>query len=191
MSWQSAINKAHQELVTQRDTRELGKIRQHANEHVVQEWLNGQANGWGALRHHELPSSIDSDHNCGSWDMMDPSSGLRIQAKYRAGKSESNRWHMEQTRRASGANSSKSRQGQVRYEEGEFDVMIFTSPPQISEDFVPDRDLIAIPASELKDPKNPGLLVGRVPPVLVKKWAERNPLEVINEVRNKMIKENE
>jgi len=189
MSWNNAINKAHKELVTQRDTREIGKIRQHANEHVVQDWINSQSKGWNALRHHELPDSIDSDHNCGSWDMIDPSTGLKIQAKYRGGKSESNRWHMEQTRRASGANSSKSIQGQVRYEEGEFDLMIFTSPPDISEDFIPERDLIVIPASELTDPKNPGLLVGRVPPVLVKKWAKRDPLKVINEVRNNKIKE--
>jgi hypothetical protein len=187
MTWVNAIIKAHAELVEAANTRELGKIRQHANEHAVQEWLNN-AWEWSVYRHEEMTEEQfgQLDYNCSGWDMLEPDSGMRIQAKYRAGKNKGNRWHMEQTRRTSGTNTKKSYNGQVRYEAGEFDIMIFTSPRQISEVFSPD-DLIAIPSDELHDPKKPGFLVGCVSPTLVKKWAARNAIEVVHEVRAKIL----
>ena len=189
VDWAGHIAAAHSELVEQENTRELGKIRQHANEHAVQNWLLHE--GFRVFRHEEMTEEQFGtlDHNCSGWDMVEPSSGLRIQAKYRGGKNENGRWHMEQTRRTTGANVSKSDNGQVRYEDNEFDMMVFTSPPSVSDTFSSD-DLIAIPVSELRDPKKPGFLVGRVSPALVNKWRNRQPIDVISEAISHKLSDN-
>ena len=187
MFWRDAINKAHTELVEESNTREIGKIRQHANEYMVQDWLNTVWE-YPVCRHEEMTEEQFGvlDHNCSGWDMLEPISGMRIQAKYRAGKNKSGRWHMEQTRRTTGTNTKKTHNGQVRYGAEEFDVMLFTTPQKISEVFSPG-DLIAIPSDELRDPMMPGFLVGRAPPALVEKWAQRDTIEVIREVRAKIL----
>ena len=191
ISWGESILKAHRNLVKGRNTRELGKIRQHANEFVVQEWLNADCSGgkWAVLRHEEMTEEQfgELDHNCSGWDLIEPVSGMTTQAKYRAGKNEGNRWHMEQTRRTSGNNSDKAHNGQVRYQVGEFDVIIFTSPEDITTSFS-SEDLIAIPSEELHDPKKPGFLVGRVPLKIVRKWRARPAAAVIREVREKILR---
>jgi len=186
-SWNSAIIKAHEQLVESKNTQVLGKIRQEANEYMVQDWLRTR---FKVYRHAEMTKEEFGplDSNCTGWDILEPETGMRIQVKYRGGKSESNRWHMEQTRRTSGKNEEKSHNGQVRYSDDEFDVMIFTSPSEIRNAFH-ESDLIAIPVSELKDLKKPGFLVGRVPPKLVKKWQNKNPMEVIKAVRGKLLSE--
>ena len=192
MNWEDAISMAHRNLINDGNTRELGKIRQHANEYAVQKWLNSESSWpWPVYRHEEMTEEQFGklDHNCSGWDMLEPISWLRLQAKYRAGKNESNRWHMEQTRRTSGNNSDKAHNGQVRYQVGEFDVMIFTSPEVIRPDFSCE-DLIAIPSEELHDPKKPGFLVGRVPPRLVKEWRKRSAIEVLRVVREKVLRRN-
>ncbi|MAH47317.1 hypothetical protein CMI37_15945 [Candidatus Pacearchaeota archaeon] len=192
MTWDLAITRAHRELIKESNTRELGKIRQHANEHAVQQWLDTEEEWkWPVYRHEEMTEEQfgQLDHNCAGWDILEPISGMRIQAKYRAGKNESNRWHMEQTRRTTGSNTEKSHNGQVRYEVGEFDVMVFTSPENITNIFSSD-DLIAIPTEELRDIKKPGFLVGRAAPKLVKKWRQRKAIEVIREVRDMIIRRN-
>ena len=186
ISWNEAMIKAHEQLVKDNNTRELGKMRQHGNEHVIQEWLN---NEFKVYRHEEMTEEQFGplDHNCSGWDMLEPKSGLRIQTKYRGGKNESGRWHMEQTRRTSGTNKKKSHNGQVRYAEDEFDVIIFTSPEKIKSDFS-SSDLISIPVEELKDPKKPGFLVGRVTPTIVKKWKKKDPMTVVKETRERLLR---
>ena len=185
--WNEAIIKAHEQLIKEQNTQVIGKIRQAANEHVVQDWVNDY---FRVYRHEEMTEEQFGplDVNCSGWDMLEPESGLRIQAKYRAGKNESNRWHMEQTRRTSGSNSGKSHNGQVRYADDEFDVMIFTSPKEITKEFSVE-DLIVIPSRELKEPKMPGFLVGRVKPSLVREWAKRDPYEVLNNLRLEKLKQ--
>ena len=93
---------------------------------------------------------------------------------------------MEQTRRTSGANKNKSHNGQVRYGEDEFDIIIFTSPETMTDQFS-IKDLIAIPASELKDPKKKGFMFGRVPVKLIKKWRSKDPMSVVKSLRTQML----
>ena len=179
-AWDSAIIKSHNDLIQSQNTQVTGKIRQEANEYVVQEWINTE---FSVFRHSEITDEmVDKiDTNLSGYDLLEPNSGLRIQAKYRAGKTESNRWHMEQTRRTGASNTKGSANGQVRYKEDEFDVVVFTSPAKLSNE-VTSEDFIAIPASELKDPKKPGFLVGRVPPKLVKSWKQKGAMKVLKEV---------
>tara|TARA_B100000287_G_C20483538_1_gene722108 strand:+ start:124 stop:711 length:588 start_codon:yes stop_codon:yes gene_type:complete len=184
LTWNNAIIKAHEQLIAEQNTQIIGKIRQAANEHVVQEWLSTE---FKVYRHEEIPDKMDLfDHNKSGWDMVELESGMRIQAKYRAGKNEANRWHMEQTRRTSGANKNKSHNGQVRYGEDEFDIIIFTSPEAMTDQFS-TKDLIAIPASELKDPKKKGFMFGRVPVKLIKKWRSKDPMSVVKNLRTQML----
>ena len=176
MTWKISLNEAHDDLVAQQDTQELGKLRQKANEYIVKRWLNDTHPQCNFLTHTELKEvGIHADPNAGSWDLLCTNTGIRVQAKYRAGKNESNRWHMEQTRRTGAKNTSRSKNGQVRYGVSEFDVIIFTSPPAPTSDFDGERDLIVLPAEVLEDVRNPGMMVGRVPPKTVKNWRARGP----------------
>jgi hypothetical protein len=183
--WDSAIIKSHEDLVANNNTQVTGKIRQEANEYVVQEWINTE---FSVYRHSEITDSmVDKiDVNASGYDLLDPTTGLRIQAKYRAGKNKNNRWHMEQTRRTGASNTQGSMNGQVRYKDSEFDVIVFTSPTELSND-VTEEDFITIPVSELKDPKKPGFLVGRVPSKLVDFWKQKGAMNVLKQIRKEKI----
>ena len=180
MTWDTSLSEAHRHLVAQMDTQELGKLRQKANEYMVKAWLNATFPQCNFLTHNELKEhGIYVDPNAGSWDLLCINTGIRVQAKYRAGKNESNRWHMEQTRRTGATNAHRSKNGQVRYEMGEFDIIVFTSPPTPMDDFDGERDLIVLPATALEDDKNPGMMVGRVPPKTVNAWRQEGPQQVM------------
>ena len=61
LTWNKAIIKAHEQLIAEQNTQIIGKIRQAANEHVVQEWLDTE---FKVYRHEEIPDEMDLfDHN--------------------------------------------------------------------------------------------------------------------------------
>ena len=96
------------------------------------------------------------------------SNGLRIQVKFRGGKT----LHMEQTRRTTGKNATAgAKNGQVRYAIGSFDVILFIIPT--NHDNIDDWEYLAIPNSELEDDKMRGYCVGQVPSRLRKKYSGR------------------
>tara|TARA_R110000796_G_C14525054_1_gene431280 strand:+ start:74 stop:670 length:597 start_codon:yes stop_codon:yes gene_type:complete len=190
-TWSDAILKAHVDLLKEQNTKEIGKIRQHANEYLQQDWINSSTE-LDPLRHSEIKAdaslmkNVIRDHNESGWDLIDKSSGLRIQSKYRGG----NSVHMEQTRRNSKKNEGKaSASGHVVYSEGEFDVAVITRPSSYSNDCT-GRDFIVIPEQELRDPKNPGYLYRNVPKRVWSLWQEKDSVETLNDLRRGKIDAN-
>ena len=98
----------------------------------------------------------------------DSTRGLRIQAKFR-----SSILHLENTRRNSKKNlGAASTSGHVAYSLGECDVFCFTRPN--GEYNTTDKwEILAIPAAELEDPKNPGFIRRSIPKKIEKEWIGR------------------
>ena len=73
---------AQRSLIDEKNTREIGKSRQHASERLVQNYLN--ENWRRVFRQEELKDmeGIDHDHNESGFDLLEPVSGLKIQVKY-------------------------------------------------------------------------------------------------------------
>tara|TARA_B100001123_G_C15000707_1_gene903446 strand:+ start:255 stop:821 length:567 start_codon:yes stop_codon:yes gene_type:complete len=178
-NWENALLAAHRELIENKNSREVGKIRQQANEHLQQEWINKNTN-LNVLRRTDLPEDSEflSDHNESGWDMVCKKSGLRIQSKYRGGQT----IHMEQTRRVSKKNKgSASSSGHVVYTNDEFDVLVVTRPAQYRME-CGKEDFIVMPVSAVEDPKNPGFLYKNVPKSVWSIWQNRDPVEVLNQL---------
>ncbi len=187
--WDHAILEAHKNLMIENDTKELGKIRQQANEYLQQSWIN-QNTSLQVTRQSELRGTPDYDSNESSWDLIDDGgeepSFLTIQSKYRGGKSMSGAFHMEQTRRNSKKNAGEaSSSGHVTYSSEEFDVALFTRPAKITPQFNGNDDLIAIPEYALRDPKRPGFLYRSVPMAVVREWAAFPASKVLEDLRTK------
>jgi len=144
--WAIFVEKAYKTLLKEHDTRELGKFLANANEHMQAAWINNNTNLNVILRD-------DDDHNGTGYDLIS-NSGLRIQSKFRGGKS----LFIEQTRRISAKNlGAAAASGHVVPSIGECDVYIFTIPAGDYKD-LNNSQLLAIPEHELEDPKNPGFL---------------------------------
>jgi hypothetical protein len=177
---------AQRSLIDEKNTREIGKSRQHSSERLVQNYLN--ENWRKVYRQEELKNmeGIDHDHNESGFDLLEPISGLKIQVKYRGGSN----IHLEQTRRTSTKNLGKaSESGHVVYSSGEFDVLLAIRPTEFRYDFQPEKDLVIIPEHELHDSKNPGFLaksVGRL-----KERELRSKYKNIVDVLNDLIKKEE
>ena len=138
-------------MVELNDTRELGKMLAFTTEHVIApQWLR-------TIGIDNSPAPDDEDGQQPKFDIL-TSKGLRVQVKFRGGKS----LHMEQTRRTTGKNAGAgAKNGQVRYSLDSFDVVLFVIPNGYES--IDNWQFIAIPASELEDDKMPGYCVGRVP----------------------------
>ena len=151
-----------EELITEGDTREIGKFLAFPTERTIApQWLREECG---------IETDQSPDDNEGQQEKYDrlSSNGLRIQVKFRGG----NTLHMEQTRRTTGKNASAgAKNGQVRYAIGSFDVILFIIPK--SHDSIDDWEYLAIPNSELEDSRMTGYCVGQVPSRLRKKYSGR------------------
>ena len=151
-----------EELITEGDTREIGKFLAFPTERIIApQWLREECG---------IETDQSPDDNEGQQEKYDrlSSNGLRIQVKFRGG----NTLHMEQTRRTTGKNASAgAKNGQVRYAIGSFDVILFIIPK--SHDSIDDWEYLAIPNSELEDSRMTGDCVGQVPVRLRKKYTGR------------------
>jgi len=187
-TWSDYILRAHADLLEEQNNKEIGKIRQHANEYLQQEWIAANTD-LNPLRHSEikddtsLMEDLACDHNESGWDLIDKESGLKIQSKYRGGKTV----HMEQTRRNSKKNEGNaSTSGHVVYSEGEFDVAVITRPESYS-NHCTGKDFIVIPEQELRDPKNPGYLYKNVPKKVWSFWQKKDSVEILNKLRRERL----
>lgn len=177
---------AQRSLIDEKNTREIGKSRQHSSERLVQNYLN--ENWRKVYRQEELKDmeGVEHDHNESGFDLLEPISGLKIQVKYRGG----NNIHLEQTRRSSTKNQGKaSESGHVVYSSGEFDVLLAIRPAKFRYDFHPDEDLVIIPEHELHDPEKPGFLKKSVGISLEKEL--RNKYKNIVDVLDSLVKKME
>jgi len=149
-NWFTHIESAYQTLLEENNTRELGKFLANANEHMQRDWINTHTSLTVNLRD-------DNDPNGTGYDLIS-SKGLRIQSKFRGGKS----LFIEQTRRISKKNlGAAATTGHVVPSLGECDVYIFTLPHGDYAD--PSKaEILVIPESELEDPRNSGFLRARV-----------------------------
>ena len=149
-NFEIASIKSQRNLIDEKNTREIGKARQHSTEYLVQDYLN--ENWKKVYRQEELKhlEGFDHDHNESGFDLLEPESGLKIQVKYRGGSN----IHLEQTRRSSTKNEGEaSNSGHVVYSRGEFDVLLAVRPKEFRYNFMPEQDLVIIPEHELADPK--------------------------------------
>jgi hypothetical protein len=158
-NWSTHIESAYRALLEEHNTRELGKFLANANEHMQEDWINTNTSLNVKMR-------TDDDHNGTGYDLIS-SSGLRIQSKFRGGKS----LFIEQTRRISKKNlGSAASSGHVVPSVGECDVYVFTLPHGNYKD-CDKAEILAIPEHALEDPKNPGFLVRSVSKAISRDYA--------------------
>ena len=147
------------ELIAGGDTREIGKFLAYPTERIiVPKWLKETCGI------ETVPAPNDNKGQQEKYDLLS-TNGLKIQVKYRGGKT----LHMEQTRRTTGKNENAgAHNGQVRYSTDSFDVVLFVLPTIYSD---PDQwNYLAIPISYLENAKKPGFCGGEVPAGVKKKF---------------------
>lgn len=154
------VAKGFELLIKEGDTREIGKFLAYPAENVIApNWLK-KVCGIDTVK-----APDDSEGQQEKYDRL-TMNGKKLQVKYRGGKE----LHMEQTRRTTGKNEHNgAKNGQVRYTINDFDVVLIIIPDNnfTSIDY---WEYLAIPISELEDPKMPGYCVGRVPAHIKKKY---------------------
>lgn len=173
-------------LFREQDTRELGKwLAPIVERSVAPEWLSN--NGF-----ENEPAPLDSEGQQEKYDIITTPGGIRIQVKYRGGKSKAAKgvWvkdprfsgkpklHLENTRRASGKNAENAKNGQVPSKITDFDYYLFAIPTGRLEDFEKYVYLV-IPPSEIEDDKNPGFVANEVSAVTIEKWLKIDPVETL------------
>jgi hypothetical protein len=162
-SWNEYIIAAHEDMVKDQNTRELGKIRAAAAEYVALGWVNNHTGVEAVLRKTE--KEVQVDKNDSGFDLYIPSTKTKIQVKYRAGV-----FHLATTRRHSEKNfGNASKTGHVAYKVDECDIFLFVIPNYDSMN-PEDSEFIAIPSSALEDDKNPGFCVTTVPKKIISKF---------------------
>jgi len=155
-----SVARGFEELIREGDTREIGKFLAFTTEKIIApEWMENEC-GIKTI------SAPDEENQQARYDRLAVDSKLRIQVKFRGGKT----LHMEQTRRTTGRNANGgAKNGQVRYSMDSFDVILFVIPNNEYED-PSNWDYLVIPVFELEDPQMPGYCVGRVSAALIKKY---------------------
>jgi hypothetical protein len=147
------LSLAMNELSSNLELRDLGKLFANPNEYIQSDWINENTTLNVVKR-----NDFKSDSNASGYDLITVDSKLKIQSKLRADK-----LHIEQTRRKSKKNNLSSDTGHVRYSVGEADVYVF-SRPQIDDYLnIKKWNYIVIPEWELIDSENTGYLIPRVP----------------------------
>ena len=176
-------------LVQESMLQELGKMSGDMNESVQRDFINENTSIVCGRR---LDGDIDPDASGFDLITLDVV-GMKIQSKVRVDK-----LHLEQTRRNSAKNSGEaSSTGHVSYSTGEFDVLLVSRPlgnkasrldkyedtsrPIEEYTNVEKWDMIAIPSTELEDPKRPGYLYNNVPKKVWGSYVGR-AAEVLEEV---------
>ena len=181
MGWGNYISVAYEDMVKDSDTRELGKLLAVPNEHFQRDWINKNTN-LSVLR--RFDSSLnEGDRNESGFDLLSKNR-LRIQSKFRSGGI-----HLECTRRISQKNAGKASQsGHVAYSLGECDVFTFTIPRDEKQELFKDpsgAEVVAIPAKDLEDPKNPGFIRRSVGKTILKKYRGKAK-ETLEQLEQKM-----
>ena len=163
------IENSMKRLIKEGNLRDLGKMFGDANEDVQSDWIAKNTSFTALPR-----SDFDDDPDASGFDLK-AENGMFIQSKVRVGGI-----HLEQTRRKSLKNDGDaSSTGHVSYSVGEFDVVLISRPlgnkssrldkyedtSRSIEEYpnVERWDMIAIPSTELEDPKRPGYLYNNVP----------------------------
>jgi len=157
------VRMAYDVMVETVDTREIGKTLAIPSEYWQRDWINEKT----FLEVQRREDVEDCDKNQSGYDLRS-SGGLRIQAKFR-----SSVLHLENTRRNSQKNQgAASTSGHVAYSLGECDVFCFTRPN--GEYNTTDTwEILAIPAADLEDPKNPGFIRRSIPKSIEHQWVGR------------------
>lgn len=161
------LAEAYQNKVKVGDARDIGKFLQFIAEDYVRYVLTKDFNiGVSGVIN-------DAYGNEPTWDLI-TKNGVRIQVKYRGGKSSSGRPNLflETTRRNSQKNAgAKSSSGHVAYGSNEFDIAVFVIPTdKFDYKTTAGLRLLAIPADELVDPEYPNILCRRVSASLMDKY---------------------
>jgi hypothetical protein len=160
-TWNKYIIAAHEDMVNNKDTRELGKIRAAAAEYLAKDWINKNTKISVVLG----TEGIHKDKNGSGFDLFCEQNNTRIQVKYRG-----DTFHLETTRRNSDKNiGNASKTGHVAYSVDECDIFFFVVPNYESAN-PEDSEFIAIPSSSLEDKKNPGFCVPRVSKKVIKEF---------------------
>jgi hypothetical protein len=163
------IENSMKRLIKEGNLRDLGKMFGDANEDVQSDWIAKNTSFTALPR-----SDFDDDPDASGFDLK-AKNGMFIQSKVRVGGI-----HLEQTRRKSLKNDGDaSSTGHVSYSVGEFDVVLISRPlgnkssrldtyedtSRSIEEYpnVEKWDMIAIPSTELEDPKRLGYLYNNVP----------------------------
>jgi len=178
-SWKPFIDRSFDKLLKENNTREIGKFLANANEHMQVSWINSNTSLSVKLRD-------DDDHNGTGYDLISES-GMRIQSKYRGGKSPSGRPNLfiEQTRRISKKNAGAAAStGHVVPAVGECDVYSFTIPHKDAPGDLTKVEVLVIPETALKDPSNPGYLVPTVPAAIQDKYKGRSK-QILEDLENR------
>jgi hypothetical protein len=163
--WDEYIALAWDDMARECIKREIGKMLAIPNEFFQKDWINENTE-LKVLRREEMED--DGDKNQSGYDLLSRNS-LRIQAKFR-----SSTIHLENTRRHSKKNQgAASQSGHVAYRVEETDVYCFSRPEEGCYINTDDTEILAIPARDLEDPKNPGFIRRSVPKSIVNKYKGR------------------
>jgi len=182
--WELALLNSHRDMITENNTRDIGKARQAAAEYIVKKWINDNFDFHVGRRADFEQTVDDDDHNEGGWDLLEPATGMRIQVKYRGGKD----IHLEQTRRHSVKNQGDAvATGHAVYSSGEFDVLVVVRPKRLSNTFCAEDDIIVIAETDLRNPKKEGFLLPRVGKRLEQKLRANDPKSVLTSCRNRLL----
>ena len=175
-------------LIKEGNLRDLGKMFGDANEDVQSDWIAKNTSFTALPR-----ADFDDDPDASGFDLLTTTGLMRIQSKIRV-----DAIHLEQTRRKSSKHEGDaSATGHVSYANGEFDVLLVSRPlgnkatrrdkyedtsrPIEEYTNVEKWDMIAIPSTELEDPKRPGYLYNNVPKKVWGPYVGR-AVEVLEEV---------
>ena len=157
------VRMAYNRMVETVDTREIGKTLAIPSEYWQRDWINEET----SLEVQRREDVEDCDKNQSGYDLRS-TKGLRIQSKFR-----SSALHLENTRRNSQKNQgAASASGHVAYSLGECDIFCFTRPNG-EYDTTDAWEILAIPAVELEDPKNPGFIRRSIPKSIERQWMGR------------------
>jgi hypothetical protein len=180
------ILQAYDEKVEEENTRDIGKFLQFVAENYVRLWLKEECGieSEGA--------DNDEDGNENTWDII-TRAWVRGQVKYRGGRGNPTKKYpngrpklfLETTRRNSEKNAgAKSESGHVAYGADEFDVALFVIPGDNYNFLSTDGlEMLAIPVSELINPKHPEILLKNVPAAIMDKYRGKAK-EIVLELEN-------
>jgi len=160
-------------LEREKNWRDLGKAFAAANEHFQKDWINENTSFNVKVR-----DDFDTDKDAGGYDIVSlDDKKMKIQSKIRIDKI-----HLEQTRRKSKKHEGgASKTGHVAYMVDEMDVFLISRPNKEEYSNMNKWELIALPAKDLENPKNPGYIYNNVPKKIWTKYVGKTK-EVLEEV---------
>ena len=160
-------------LKREKNWRDLGKAFAAANEHYQADWIN--KNTFISV---EVRDDFDADKDAGGYDIISlDDKKMKTQSKIRI-----NTIHLEQTRRKSKKHEGgASTTGHVAYMVDEMDVFLISRPNKDDYSNMERWELIALPAKDLENPKNPGYIYTNVPKKIWTKYVGKTK-EILEEV---------